>query len=51
MTTAPESKRRQPRGKAPRALMKEEGTVTLTNDVTRVEKPWGYELNWAKTDR
>jgi len=21
------------------------------NDVTRVEKPWGYELHWAKTDR
>src|SRR3981189_3375092 len=22
-----------------------------TADVTRVEKPWGYELHWAKTDR
>ena len=21
------------------------------NAVTRVEKPWGYELHWAKTDR
>lgn len=21
------------------------------NEVTRVEKPWGYELHWAKTDR
>ena len=21
------------------------------NVVTRVEKPWGYELHWAKTDR
>src|SRR4030095_9057576 len=20
-------------------------------DMTRVEKPWGYELHWAKTDR
>lgn len=20
-------------------------------EVTRVEKPWGYELHWAKTDR
>jgi len=20
-------------------------------DVTRVEKPWGYELHWAKTER
>jgi mannose-6-phosphate isomerase len=23
----------------------------LSGDVTRVEKPWGYELHWAKTDR
>jgi quercetin dioxygenase-like cupin family protein len=23
----------------------------MPNDVTRVEKPWGYELHWAKTDR
>ena len=23
----------------------------MGNDVTRVEKPWGYELHWAKTDR
>ncbi len=22
-----------------------------TSDITRVEKPWGYELHWAKTDR
>src|SRR5262245_4566374 len=21
------------------------------SDVTRVTKPWGYELHWAKTDR
>lgn len=21
------------------------------SDVTRVEKPWGYELHWASTDR
>ena len=21
------------------------------SDVTRVEKPWGYEIHWAKTDR
>jgi len=21
------------------------------NEVTRVEKPWGYELHWAKTER
>jgi mannose-6-phosphate isomerase len=23
----------------------------VADDVTRVEKPWGYELHWAKTDR
>ena len=23
----------------------------MTGDMTRVEKPWGYELHWAKTDR
>ena len=23
----------------------------MVNDVTRVDKPWGYELHWAKTDR
>jgi quercetin dioxygenase-like cupin family protein len=23
----------------------------VSNDITRVEKPWGYELHWAKTDR
>ena len=23
----------------------------MNADVTRVEKPWGYELHWAKTDR
>jgi mannose-6-phosphate isomerase len=22
-----------------------------TADITRVEKPWGYELHWAKTER
>jgi quercetin dioxygenase-like cupin family protein len=21
------------------------------HEVTRIEKPWGYELHWAKTDR
>jgi hypothetical protein len=24
---------------------------TMSDDITRVEKPWGYELHWAKTDR
>ena len=23
----------------------------MTDEVTRVEKPWGYELHWAKTER
>ena len=23
----------------------------MPEDVTRVDKPWGYELHWAKTDR
>jgi len=23
----------------------------VTNGIARVEKPWGYELHWAKTDR
>jgi mannose-6-phosphate isomerase-like protein (cupin superfamily) len=23
----------------------------VAGEVTRVEKPWGYELHWAKTDR
>ena len=23
----------------------------MSGDVTRVEKPWGYELHWAKTER
>ncbi len=23
----------------------------MADEVTRVEKPWGYELHWAKTDR
>lgn len=23
----------------------------MNNPVNRVEKPWGYELHWAKTDR
>lgn len=23
----------------------------MTSEVTKVDKPWGYELHWAKTDR
>jgi mannose-6-phosphate isomerase len=25
--------------------------MSVSMDVTRVEKPWGYELHWAKTER
>ncbi len=25
--------------------------MSTVGDVTRVEKPWGYELHWAKTER
>ena len=25
--------------------------IVPEDDITRVEKPWGYELHWAKTDR
>ncbi len=25
--------------------------MAVGRDVTRVEKPWGYELHWAKTER
>jgi mannose-6-phosphate isomerase len=27
------------------------GAGGTTNNVVRVEKPWGYELHWAKTER
>ena len=23
----------------------------MSRDIARVDKPWGYELHWAKTDR
>ena len=23
----------------------------MSGEITRVEKPWGYELHWAKTER
>ena len=23
----------------------------MSSEITRVEKPWGYELHWAKTER
>jgi quercetin dioxygenase-like cupin family protein len=25
--------------------------VTVSSEIPRVDKPWGYELHWAKTDR
>ena len=27
------------------------GVILSEADITRVEKPWGYELHWAKTER
>jgi mannose-6-phosphate isomerase len=27
------------------------GESVVSDEITRVEKPWGYELHWAKTDR
>src|SRR5918996_2766062 len=27
------------------------GVGAVADEPTRVEKPWGYELHWAKTDR
>ena len=29
----------------------DQGSDVVNGDITRVEKPWGYELHWAKTDR
>ena len=26
-------------------------TERLDSEIARIEKPWGYELHWAKTDR
>lgn len=31
--------------------MRAEGTDCMGASVDRVNKPWGYELHWAKTDR
>ncbi len=28
-----------------------QGSDSVTEGIARVEKPWGYELHWAKTDR
>jgi mannose-6-phosphate isomerase len=25
--------------------------MSARTEITRVEKPWGYEIHWAKTDR
>ena len=27
------------------------GVIVADPEITRVEKPWGYELHWAKTER
>ena len=39
-----------PKGGSHAAEATVEETTTVA-DVTRVDKPWGYELHWAKTDR
>jgi quercetin dioxygenase-like cupin family protein len=40
------------RGQAGTIVRSEEMTfVADTANPTRVDKPWGYELHWAKTDR
>src|SRR2546430_4212545 len=44
--------RRRNRARAPRSVQRRgarRGAHTMS--VTKVEKPWGYELHWAKTDR
>src|SRR5215213_2685274 len=33
------------------ASMPGQERAILTTEMTRVEKPWGYELHWAKTER
>ena len=35
----------------PRAGWRSSRSEIVSDDMTRVEKPWGYELHWAKTDR
>ena len=37
-------------GRLPRRSERERSSRCETT-MTRVEKPWGYELHWAKTDR
>src|SRR5262249_55745958 len=44
--------RRHRTGAAERARQaREQGMMSVSGDIPRVEKPWGYELHWAKTDR
>lgn len=31
--------------------MRESGTMFEPVDIERIDKPWGYELIWARTDR
>src|SRR5207248_9854827 len=35
----------------PRPADADQGSDFVSGEITRVEKPWGYELHWAKTDR
>src|SRR6476661_5711259 len=40
-----------PQSATPRAQSGCTESDHMDNDILRVEKPWGYELHWAKTDR
>ena len=42
--------RTRPAGRA-RPADADQGSDIVSGEITRVEKPWGYELHWAKTDR
>jgi mannose-6-phosphate isomerase-like protein (cupin superfamily) len=40
-----------PRNHLEQRAASSEKEITVLQQVTRVDKPWGYELHWAKTDR
>src|SRR4030095_6360585 len=43
------NRRRTARGAQPPAPR--QGSNVVNGDIPRVDKPWGYELHWAKTER
>ena len=49
LATVDEIERRAARGAQPPDA--HQGSNVVNGEITRVEKPWGYELHWAKTDR